>query len=445
MLRSLVGSEMCIRDRYLHQKVSSTFRKTAVKFHYEFTVRHVTNMFQGLLAAERDVVKTGESIVKLWLHEATRTYGDLLMSKADLSTFEQIVRTSAKKYFPSDKEELIFSNPNIFCYFARGLGDKKYADVPDFEVLSDLQHEALREYNDVFSIMDLVLFEDAMRHVCRINRIIETGHALLVGVGGSGKQSLSRLASYISGSEVRMITISKGYSPADLKVNIAQMYVLAGQMDKRISFMMTDSQIVDEKFLVFINDLLASGKIPDLFPPEELEEVLGAVRPMVKAAGIVDTNENCLDYFMSRVKANLHMILCFSPVGEAFRVRARRFPALVNNTMINWFHAWPANALQSVSEKFLGDLDLGTDQVKNSIIEFMPFSFVAVNEACTSFLNQERRYAYTTPKSFLCLLYTSDAADEEDSVDLGGRRFIKKKNNQESLRDIEELEKRQRE
>ena len=36
-------------------------------------------------------------------------------------------------------------------------------------------------------------------------------------------------------------------------------------------------------------------------------------------------------------------------------------------------------------------------------------------------------------KSFLtllyaCLLYTSDAADEEDSVDLGGRRIIKQRN-----------------
>ena len=28
---------------------------------------------------------------------------------------------------------------------------------------------------------------------------------------------------------------------------------------------------------------------------------------------------------------------------------------------------------------------------------------------------------------YTCLLYTSDAADEEDSVDLGGRRIIKKK------------------
>ncbi len=49
----------------------------------------------------------------------------------------------------------------------------------------------------------------------------------------------------------------------------------------------------------------------------------------------------------------LQVVLCFSPVGSTLRVRARKFPALVNCTNIDWFHEWPEEALVSVSNRFL--------------------------------------------------------------------------------------------
>lgn len=52
---------------------------------------------------------------------------------------------------------------------------------------------------------------------------------------------------------------------------------------------------------------------------------------------MVDNKDNCWKFFIDRVKKNLHMTLCFSPVGDAFRNRARKFPALINCTVIDWF------------------------------------------------------------------------------------------------------------
>ena len=88
--------------------------------------------------------------------------------------------------------------------------------------------------------------EDAIAHVLRINRILESprGNALLVGVGGSGKQSLSRLAAFISALEVFQITLRKGYGIPDLKLDLAALYMKAGVKSVGIVLLMTDAQAV---------------------------------------------------------------------------------------------------------------------------------------------------------------------------------------------------------
>lgn len=62
----------------------------------------------------------------------------------------------------------------------------------------------MEEYNEVNIKMNLVLFDDALEHLIHVHRIMrmDRGHALLIGVGGSGKQSLTRLAAFTAGCEV---------------------------------------------------------------------------------------------------------------------------------------------------------------------------------------------------------------------------------------------------
>ncbi|KAF3858982.1 hypothetical protein F7725_021381 [Dissostichus mawsoni] len=108
---------------------------------------------------------------------------------------------------------------NLHCQFARG-GGGGYMSAGSWSSLHLTLLQLLDGYNQVNAKLNLVLFEDAMAHICRINRILESprGNALLVGVGGSGKQSLTRVAAFISNLEVFQISLRRGYSIADLKV-----------------------------------------------------------------------------------------------------------------------------------------------------------------------------------------------------------------------------------
>lgn len=198
--------------------------------------------------------------------------------------------------------------------------------------------------------------------------------------------------------------ISSTYGLNELKVDLQGMYNRAGLKDEGIMFLFNEGQITNEKFLVSINDLLASGEINELFNDEELEGIVNNIRAAVKSEGIVDNKDNCWKFFLDRVRKNLHMSLCFSPVGDAFRNRARKFPALVNCTVIDWFHPWPEDALLSVAAKFLEDVEMPSPEVRKSIERFMPFSFKVVDQQAKLVLAQERRYIYTTPKSFLELI-----------------------------------------
>lgn len=100
----------------------------------------------------------------------------------------------------------------------------------------------------------------------------------------------------------------------------------------------------------------------------------------------------------AQVRKFLHVVLCFSPVGDKFRIRARQFPALVNCTAFDWFHTWPAEALVSVATRFLVDIPAIEADTRENIAYHMAFAHQSVAEASRMYLESVRRYNYTTPK-----------------------------------------------
>lgn len=82
------------------------------------------------------------------------------------------------------------------------------------------------------------------------------------------------------------------------------------------------------------------------------------------------TPQQLFSYFVERCKKALHIVLCFSPIGDSFRNRVRNFPSLVNCTTIDWFSEWPKDALQSVAVRFLGEIEM-SDEVRKSCVQMV--------------------------------------------------------------------------
>ena len=423
---------------------------TQRKFHYIFNLRDLSRVCQGMLQATSEVIKNEFHLMSLWKHECDRVLQDKFTDDKDRQWFSNAMRTLLKDDYGDEMTSLMMK-PKYYVDFMREeqaedqqqanedepptTVPKIYEAIESFDALQVRLQKYLDQYNEINKRepMSLVLFEFAMIHLMRISRIIRTdrGNALLVGVGGSGKQSLTRLASFIAGYRIFKLNITKTYSINNMMDDLRNMFKMA-VLKSPVAFLFTDNDVKDEQFLEYVNMILTSGEIPGLFTKEDQQMMTDELRPIaVKSRpGFISTPENLFKFFIDRARDNLHVVLCFSPVGDQLRQRTRKFPGIISGCTIDWFPPWPIEALHATAEKFLMDLpqlSCSANQ-KAELVNHMCNVHENIVQLTKEYFNKYRRNTYVTPKSYLSFIgnYKSIYAEKylevktlADKVNLG--------------------------
>jgi dynein heavy chain len=203
-----------------------------------------------------------------------------------------------------------------------------YEDLGTWDQIRSIMDGILEYYNGENKPMNLVLFNDALGHLTRAHRILRMprGNALLIGIGGSGKQSLCRLATYTAGFQLFEIVLSRGYGDEQIREDLKALYTKA--IKQPMTFLFTDAHVTQEGFLEYINNVLTVGMVPALFGDDEKEPLYSVIRSRARAEGTPETA--MWGYVVNTLKDNLHLVLAMSPAGEVLRTRCRNFPGMVS-------------------------------------------------------------------------------------------------------------------
>ena len=434
-------------------RIRESMKPTPAKSHYTFNLRDVSKVFQGVLMVAPKECPNVDVFGRLWVHECMRVFHDRLVDASDKGWFTALMVELVGRYFGRTgagwtHEDLFEKKPVLFVDFLRPSMDDGpgiYEEVAVMTKVVSVLDDALEDYNiSNPTQMRLVFFRDAVEHVARVARILRQprGNAMLVGVGGSGKQSLSRMACHLAAVDCFSIELVRGYGSAEFREDLKKIMLKAGVEGRPLAFLFGDTQIVQEGFLEDVSNILNTGEVPGLLSHDEVGKIVEDLRPVAAAAGIPETRDNVYRLFVSRVRENLHILLTMSPVGTSLRVRCRQFPSLINCCTIDWYTPWPADALLSVATRFLGDEDSIPPEVRASIADMCMHVHLSVATFGDRFYAELHRRVYTTPKSYLDLinLYLAMLAEKRAQLyDLRNTLFVGAKKLEETNGVVESL------
>jgi dynein heavy chain len=407
----------------LYQNINNTFKATPYRSHYTFNLRDLSKVFQGICRADGSTLKDDSDLIKLWIHECERVFKDRLVDEIDRTSYDTIITNVIKQVMKRSYDTYTKEGTILFGSFmpllytdAEGnnrLFNEKYYEYTNKQVLREFIEDKLVKYNaeaanklEGSGPLNLVLFPYAIEHLVRICRIISipNGHALLVGVGGSGRKSLTILATILNECNIQtndnVNDMNYEQWRDHLRSNVIE-FITSNR--KPLVFLLSDTQISKEQFLEDINNMLNTGEIPNLIDSSDLSKYKDNIPPEFTNNKKLTTDSEILSALIECCKATIHVVLCMSPIGESFRKRVLNLPSIVNCSTVDWFLPWPEEALSAVARHYLNNIEV-EEKYLNSIISICVDMQARVIRYSDRYTQELKRYYYVTPMSFIELL-----------------------------------------
>lgn len=253
------------------------------KAHYLFNMRQVSEIIQGLFSVPPEVIETKKekltSLKRLWLHEVMRVFSDRLIDEDDKALFaRECLSQEGSNFFKPD--DLQNAPSLIFCNFVEPDSDSPiYMESLSNDYLRTSLGKVVEFYNASRTggreKMSVLLFDYLLQHLARVSRILAKpfGNGLLIGLGGNGRKTIAKLATFINDCQSFKIALHKNYSTLEWLDDLRNLYKTLGIDNKKIVFSFSDKEIKEEKFIEDINNILNVGELTSLFAAEDEEEI----------------------------------------------------------------------------------------------------------------------------------------------------------------------------
>ncbi|KAJ2157684.1 dynein heavy chain [Coemansia sp. RSA 552] len=387
--------------------------------HYVYSPRELTRWTRGIYDAIAPLETLSvEGLVRLWAHEGLRLFQDRLVDAGEHVWTDEKIDEVGRAHFPTIDLQAALERPILFSNWLT----RNYVPV-DREELREYTKARLRVFYEEELDVPLVLFNDVLDHVLRIDRVLRQhqGHALLIGVSGSGKTTLARFVAWMNGLSVFQIKAHNRYKAADFDEDLRTVLRRSGCGGEKICFVLDESNVLDAGFLERMNTLLANSEVPGLFEGDEQAALMTACREGAQRDGLMlDSTEELYRWFTQQVARNLHVVFTMNPPAEGLASRAATSPALFNRCVVDWFGDWSDQALFQVGREFTQSVDLDVPGFvapdtlpvayaglelpvahRDTVVNAFVAAHKAVRAANARLRRRQGRVAHVTPRHYL--------------------------------------------